>query len=107
MTTRTFQVLLALVEGPVHGYGIRQRVAERTDGEVKLGSGTLYEVIHRLSADGMISEVDPPEAVSGSGGPRRRFYTLTETGRGALRAEVRRMERDVQYARGVELLSNG
>lgn len=107
MTTRTFQVLLALIEGPLHGYGIRQSVAERTDQEVQLGSGTLYEVIHRLSGDDLIHEVDPPERDSGSGGPRRRFYALTETGRQELRAELRRMERDVRYARGTELLSSG
>lgn len=106
MTTRTFQVLLALAEGPLHGYGIRERVAERTDNEVVLGSGTLYEVIHRLSGDELIAEVAAPAGDPGSGGPRRRFYTLTDAGRGELQAELTRMERDVRYARGVRLLPN-
>ncbi len=107
MTRRTFQVLLALAESPLHGYGIRQRVAETSDGEVRLGSGTLYEVIHRLTDDGWIEEVPAPVDDTGSGGPRRRFYALTNEGRGALRIELARMERDVLHARTLDLLPEG
>jgi DNA-binding PadR family transcriptional regulator len=104
MTTRTFQILFALAEGPLHGYGIRQRVEERTDGEVRLGSGTLYEAIHRLQESGTIEEVDPPADEPSSGGPRRRFYALTSDGRAALAKELRRMDEAVRIARGLELL---
>ena len=61
MTTRTLQILLALAEGPLHGYGIRQAVEERTEGDVRLGSGTLYEAIHRLLGDSRIEEVPAPD----------------------------------------------
>ena len=105
MTTRTFQILLALAEGPLHGYGVKQRVEDRTGGEVRLGSGTLYEAVHRLLESGEIEEVPPPAAEPSSGGPARRFYALTDLGRGALRRELERMEEVVQYARGLELLS--
>lgn len=104
MTTRTFQVLLALAEAPLHGYGIRQRVSERTEGDVELGSGTLYEIIHRLTGEGWIDEVPTPDDDTGSGGPPRRFYALTEAGRTALRAELTRMDRDLRYAKELRLL---
>ena len=104
MTTRTFQILFALAEGPLHGYGIRQRVEERTEGEVRLGSGTLYEVIHRLQESGDIEEVPQPSDEPSSGGPPRRFYALTAPGRAALARELRRMDEVVQLARGLELL---
>jgi len=104
MTTRTLQILLALAEGPVHGYGVRQRVEERTDGEVRLGSGTLYEAVHRLEQRRWIEEVAPPSEEPGSGGPPRRFYALTERGRAALLEELRRMDAVVRYARGRDLL---
>jgi DNA-binding PadR family transcriptional regulator len=104
MTTRTFQILLALAEGPLHGYGIKQRVADRTDGEVRLGSGTLYETVHRLLEQGSLREVPPPEDEPASGGPARRYYDLTREGRVALRDELRRMEEVVAYARGRSLL---
>jgi DNA-binding PadR family transcriptional regulator len=105
MTTRTLQILLALAEGPFHGYGIRQRVADRTQGEVKLGSGTLYEAIHRLQEADHIIEIDSPTDEPVSGGPPRRFYALTTEGRLALRAELHRMDEVVQYARAIELLN--
>lgn len=104
MTTRTLQILLALAEGPLHGYGIRQQVADRTDGAVRLGSGTLYEVIHRLVEGGQITEVDAPTDEPRSSGPTRRFYALTDPGRVELRAELQRMDGVVRYARGIELL---
>lgn len=104
MTTRTFQILLALAEGPLHGYGVRQRVEERTAGEVRLGSGTLYEAVHRLREQGWLDEVPPPADEPPAGGPPRRFYALTESGRGALTDELRRMDDVVAYARERDLL---
>ena len=104
MTRRTFQILLALAEGPAHGYGIRGRVEERTDGAVKLGSGTLYEAVHRLLEQGEIEEVAPPSDEPASGGPPRRFYALTERGRSSLRAELLRMDEAVTLARSLDLL---
>ena len=99
MPDRTLQILLALLEGPAHGYGIKQRVEDRTDGRVRLGSGTLYEAVHRLVVAGHIEEVEVPDTEPSSGGPPRRFYDLTESGRRALAEEVRRQESLVSYAR--------
>ena len=106
MTTRTLQILMALAEGPAHGYGVRQRVEVRTDGAVKLGSGTLYEAVHRLLERGLIQERPPPADESGSGGPPRRYYALSDEGRGALRAELLRMEAVVDHARSLDLLTD-
>lgn len=104
MTARTLQILLALAEGPLHGYGIKQRVEERTEGEVRLGSGTLYEAVHRLLEQGALEEVEVPADEPRSGGPPRRFYALTAAGRAALRDELGRMDALVRYARGRDLL---
>lgn len=104
MTTRTLQILLALVDGPLHGYGIRAVVKERTEGAVVLGSGTLYEAVDRLSGKGWIQEVPTPENEPRSGGPARRFYSLTSDGRRALTEELTRMESVVRFARGRDLL---
>lgn len=104
MTRRTLQILLALAEGPLHGYGIKRSVEERTNGEVRLGSGTLYEAVHRLEEDGQIREVPAPPDEGSSGGPPRRFYALTSAGRAALSDELRRLEAVVRYARGQDLI---
>lgn len=90
MTIKTLQILTALADGPLHGYGIKQAVEERTVGRVSLGSGTLYEAVHRLQTLGWIVEVDAEEpAGATSGGPPRRVYALTDTGREAAARELR------------------
>jgi len=107
VTTRTLQVLLALAEKPLHGYGIKQSVEGRTGGAVRLGSGTLYEAVHRLQEQGWIEEVEAPADEQPSGGPPRRFYALTAVGRSALGDELRRMDEVVRHARALQLLGPG
>lgn len=107
MTTRTLQILLALVDGPLHGYGIKLNVEDRTDGDVRLGSGTLYEAVHRLVQQGHIEEVTAPEDEPSAGGPPRRFYALTDSGREALAQELQRMDQVVRYARDRDLIPEG
>jgi len=65
-----FHVLLSLAKGDRHGYLIMKEVAERTAGEVRLSTGTLYGIIKRLLAAGMIDEIAASD-------PRRRAYRLT------------------------------
>jgi DNA-binding PadR family transcriptional regulator len=107
MTTRTLQILMALSDGPRHGYGIRLAVEERTSGAVVLGSGTLYEAIQRLEADRWIEEVPVPAGEEASGGPPRRFYALTAAGRAALADELGRLDGIVRWARTRDLLPDG
>ena len=77
-------ILLALSEGPVHGYGILQSVRERSGGTVKLGTGSLYRHLSTLIAAGLVTEVKP----AASADPRRRSsYRLTARGGQALAAE--------------------
>jgi PadR family transcriptional regulator PadR len=76
MTGQAFFVLTALADGPRHGYGIVREVAELSQGRVKLKIGSLYGVLDRLSADGLI-EPDREEAHDGR---LRRYYRLTGTG---------------------------
>jgi hypothetical protein len=48
MTEQAYLVLLALADGPRHGYGVVQAVTALSDGRVRLGAGTLYGVLDRL-----------------------------------------------------------
>ena len=100
-----FRVLLALLDGPKHGHGIRIEVRERTAGRVDMGPGTLYGAIKRLVGRRWIAEIDPPPGEDGDG--RRRFYRLTEAGRAAAGAEVARLEELVQIARSKSLEGAG
>jgi PadR family transcriptional regulator, regulatory protein PadR len=84
MTGQAFFVLTALADAPRHGYGIVGEVAELSGGRVKLKIGSLYGVLERLAAEGLI-EADREEAHDGR---LRRYYRLTGDGRSAVAAEA-------------------
>ncbi len=98
-----FQILLALANSDLHGYGIKLEVQQRTDGAMNLGSGTLYEAIQRLEAMGYIAEApSPPDAPTGA--RKRRYYRIEEAGRRELEAELARMEKIVRFAKRKKLM---
>jgi DNA-binding PadR family transcriptional regulator len=84
------ELLLSLAEADLHGYGLMQAVARRTDGLVDLDPGNLYRVIKRLLADGLVAEAGRREAPE-AGGERRRYYRLTPLGGRVLAAELDRL----------------
>lgn len=85
-----FQVLLALSDGPRHGFSIRDAVEERTDGGMVLWPATLYGVLRDLAEEGWIRELEPDRAPDDDG--RRKYYELTPAGRTRLLEEARRLE---------------
>jgi len=102
LTSVDLQILLTLADGPLHGYGIKLDVAERTSGEMKLGSGTLYEAIQRLEQRAFIAQAPPPHG--GEADARRRYYRLESAGERALRAELERMATVVRHGQLLDLL---
>lgn len=102
LTPATFHILLSVTNEVAHGYHIKRMVEERTNGAVLLGAGTLYSALQRMSNDGLITETDPPQdAGELEPGSRWRFYTITPQGRGVLKAEIARLEADLEAARAV------
>ena len=107
LTPAVFHILLALSEGDMHGYGVIVDVRERTAGEVRLGTGTLYTAIKRLLERRLLEDVDAPIDDAANGEERRRYYTLTPLGHDVVQAEAERLERLVGIARERELLPAG
>ena len=91
LTPQQFHILLSLVDGARHGYGILLEVKQRTAGELKMGTGTLYTALARLVDLRFVLDIDQPDA-------RRRYYRLTPLGRAVLRAETARLEALVKHA---------
>ena len=83
------ELLLALVDEERHGYGLVQRIAEQTDGLIRLEPGNLYRVIRRLLAAGLVQESARRETEPGA--ERRRYYRLTAHGARVIEAELVRM----------------
>lgn len=103
LTPAMFHVMAALADGEKHGYAILKEVAEQTQDEVRLSAGTLYGIIKRLLAEGMIAECSerPAPELDDS---RRRYYRLTDWGREVAGAEAARMEKLIVMARSKRLL---
>ena len=103
LTPAMFHVLVALASGELHGYAVIKDVAERTAGNVQLGTSTLYGIVKRLLADGLAVESKRRPAAD-EDDERRRYYRLTPFGRDVVNAEIRRLEATLQAAKGVPIL---
>jgi len=82
MTEAMYYVLLALLN-PSHGYRLMQDIEAVSQSRVTMGPGTLYGVLNRMLADGLIL-LDTEEG-------RRKVYRITPSGREALQAEHTRL----------------
>jgi DNA-binding PadR family transcriptional regulator len=78
-------------------------VDQLTDGQIRLGPGTLYRTLARLVADDLVSEseTNDPNAPHDA---RRRYYRLTPLGEQAVREEAELMARFVAAADSAGLL---
>jgi len=103
ITTAGFQVLLALASGHSHGYAVMGFVDQLTEGQVRLGPGTLYRTLARLVADELVSETETSDP-NAPHDARRRYYQLTSLGERAVREEAELMARMVDAAQTAGLL---
>jgi len=105
LSTVDYHILLVLAENDLYGYAIMKAVEDDSGGTVSLGIGSLYRILARLASEGLVAEVaDPPDAPSEHRGRSRRYYGITKEGRGALRAESRRLEDVLRLARARNVL---
>jgi DNA-binding PadR family transcriptional regulator len=100
---KVLQILLAVADGPRHGYSIMQEVAERTDGQVRLWPAALYGLLRELEKIDLIVESNKRPAAD-EDDERRRYFALTPHGKRVLDAEVRRLEAIVNHARASRAL---
>ena len=96
----SFQILVALADGPKHGYGILKEIEEASGERLKSSTGTLYLAIQRLAQEGLIEE----DAAVAAGDSRRRYYRLTPDGREVAVAETRRLASLLGVACGKKLV---
>ena len=87
-------MLAVLADEPLHGYAVIEALRRRSEGAFELAEGTLYPVLHRLEADGLLAS-----SWSEAAGRRRRVYRLTRSGRRAL---ARRREEWSSFVRAVD-----
>ena len=100
LTNLAFHVLLALGDGPAHGYAIGKEVERRSDGMLSPATGSLYQVLKRLSQDGLIDSAPSEDADA-----RRQSYELSELGRAVVEAEAMRLSELIGAARRKQLFT--
>ncbi len=101
LSPSAFHILLALAEGPLHGYAVMQHLIEAG---IKAGPGTIYGALHRMQDAGWVEQTGAEKAR----GPlkQRQSYGLTEDGRTVLRHEARRVVRSADLVRTHALLGD-
>ncbi len=76
-------ILRALSLGPLHGYGVIQRLRQMSDEMLTVEQGALYPALSRIEQKGWVTS----EWGVNETGRRAKFYTLTRAGRKQLQVE--------------------
>jgi transcriptional regulator len=82
-------ILQTLAPGPMHGWGVAQRIQQISNEVLQIGQGSLYPALHRLEYKGWISA----DWGISDNNRKARFYSLTETGRSQLETELATWDR--------------
>jgi DNA-binding PadR family transcriptional regulator len=94
----SLHIVLALLDGELHGYALMRRVSELSDGAVQMGPGTMYGTLNRLVVDGLI--VETTDRVDRGESERRRYYKLTAEGLAVGLSELARLKTLVHRVAG-------
>jgi DNA-binding PadR family transcriptional regulator len=100
-TPLTYEVLLALSDAELHGYGIIKEIDAR--GATAPSTGALYLALQRMEGDGLIEEA-PGRPAAAEDDARRRYYRITARGREVAELESIRLAELVAAARSKKLL---
>jgi transcriptional regulator len=82
-------VLKVVALGPIHGYGIAQRLQQMSSSVLQVQQGSLYPALHRLEKRRWLKA----EWAATETGREARFYTLTRLGRQQLDEQRESWER--------------
>ncbi|MGA2570741.1 MAG: PadR family transcriptional regulator [Terracidiphilus sp.] len=82
-------ILQTLALGPMHGWGVAQRIQQVSNDVLQIGQGSLYPALYRLEYKGWICA----EWGNSENNRRAKFYRLTATGRMQLEAELESWDR--------------
>jgi DNA-binding PadR family transcriptional regulator len=96
-----FHILLSLVDGERHGYGLVRDIAARTAGRMRIEPANLYRTLGWMLDAGL---VEASERRDVGGDERRRFYRVTRLGLRVAEAEASRLNELVREARARRLV---
>ena len=95
-TIRTIVLRLLSEHERMYGYEIMQTIDKNTNGKIKLNFGSLYPILHKLEADGLI------DSESENQGKRvRKYYYLTSSGKVETKSKIAELKEFVKTLNGL------
>lgn len=82
-------ILKTLSGGPMHGWGVAQRILLLSQDILQVNQGSLYPALHRLEQQGLITA----QWGASENNRQAKFYELTRAGRRQLADETENWER--------------
>lgn len=82
-------LLQLIAEEPAHGYGLCERLRERSGGVITIKESSVYTALYRLEREGLIVA----ERSKRANGRTTKIYTISDQGRAELQAGISRWER--------------
>ena len=82
-------ILKTVAHGPLHGYGIAQRILVASKEQLQVQQGSLYPALHRLERKGLVKS----QWKESGNGPMAKLYSLTAAGRKQLQQEMEQWQR--------------
>jgi DNA-binding PadR family transcriptional regulator len=101
LTPAVFHILLALSDGPLHGYAIMQAVEQSAGSALRMGPGTIYGSLQRMEEAGLVKEL------ATRSDDRRRVFAMQPAGRRALESEAQRLAQLAELVRAKRLITGG
>ncbi len=93
LTEPVLLILMSLADRPRHGYALMKDIEAISEGRVRLSTGTLYDALRRLLADGSIERFEQSDTSR-----EKLAYKLTAAGLARLRQELARMKQLTEAA---------
>lgn len=93
----TLLILAVLSEEPMYGYQISQELANRSGGYFDMKEGLLYPLLHRMQREGLVNS----QWQAASGTRRRKYYTITPSGKQVLQEQTREWQMFMNKLQGV------
>ncbi len=93
LTDSMYYILLSLIE-PLHGYGIKQKISDLSNGEIEIGPASLYTILKKLATRDLIVLVVED-------GERRKTYQISASGRVLLKRDIKRRIRMAEMGKNV------
>ncbi len=87
-----FEILLALSEGPGHGYAIIKEVERQSDGSITLSTSSLYAALKKMEDRKLVEDAGRLVDET-SGGPPRKYFRISSFGHRVARLEALRLSK--------------